>query len=281
MPATPPHAQPCIGIDFSGGTRAGRKVWIAQGHRTADRTVRIERCDRLTDLLGVAPARDIALPALRAWIARQHAAIIGMDFPFGVPAALMPRGQRWVTWCVRLGACYTDAESFRADCTRRAGGREIKRATDVAACTPLASYNLWVYRQTYHGVRDVLAPLVAADAARVVPMQRRAAGLPTLIEVCPASTLKVIDAYLPRYKGADRAAPGRGATPSATRAAIVDLLVRRTGASLPPQVRAAAVADAEGDALDAVVACLAAGGAMPPPPLPPVARREGCVFTGV
>ena len=69
---------------------------------------------------------------------------------------------------------------------------------------PFAAYNLRIYRQTFYGVRDVLAAAVARQAAAVIPMQEYAANKAWIVEACPASTLKSLGVYRP-YKGATKA----------------------------------------------------------------------------
>jgi hypothetical protein len=120
---------------------------------------------------------------------------------------------------------------------------------------PFTGYNLWVYHQTFHALRDVLAPLVADDRIRVRPMQAPAPGRASVIEVCPASTLKAEGLYDP-YKGK---APDR----RAARQALVAALVYRFGLRFAtPDLAERLVADPEGDALDAVVCAIATARAL-------------------
>ncbi len=57
-----------------------------------------------------------------------------------------------------------------------------------------------LFRQTYYGVLDLLKPLVRTKKASILPMQEAMPGLPRLIEICPASTLKAHNCYS-SYKG--------------------------------------------------------------------------------
>ncbi len=75
------------------------------------------------------------------------------------------------------------------------GGPELKRKTDRAQRTPFSPYNLRLYRQTYFGIRDMLAPLVAEGRLCCLPMQEPREGRAWAIEVCPASTLKRLGLY--------------------------------------------------------------------------------------
>lgn len=219
---------------------------------------------RLTELAGVGARRDAAMAGLRAWLATLGPARVGVDFPFSVPAAVAAN-EPWTSWLANLPRRHGDAEGFRSHCLNAAGGRELRRACDVAAATPMSPYNLRVYRQTWHGLTAVLAPLVEAGAIRVPPMQSIDNARPAVFEVCPASTLKRLDLYLPRYKG-------RGPLPRQARRRILKGLGQCCG--MARSAAQAALEDPGGDALDAIVACLAAAQAELDLNVP----REGWVY---
>jgi len=237
-----------FGLDFSGAADAGRRLWLAEGSHDAD-GFRLDRCLPGSDLPGSAARRDACLTAVVEFIAGQRHAVIGCDFPFGLPAVLM-RTKTWRDFALGFDARYADPAALRDDCMRRANGRELKRSGDRTARVPFSAYNIRLYRQTFHGIRDLLAPLVRRDAARILPMQTAWAGRPWLVETCPASTLKQAGLYL-SYKGA-------GKERRAARRRIVAGLVRQ-GLLRPlrPALRALAVADEGGDALDAIIAAAA------------------------
>lgn len=240
------------GVDFSGAAKAGERIWVAGGS-PRDHHLWIDRCQRGDTLPGSGPERTRCLKALVAFIAHDASAIFGCDFPFGLPAELvrkMGAANRWQDFLRGFAAAFATAEDFRAFCLRAAGGRELKRPTDVACRTPFAAYNLRLYRQTYYGLRDVLYPLVAQQLACVLPMQQRSAGRPWVIEVCPASTLKRLAVYKP-YKG-------RKPQHRAARAAILARLEEGGDVALAsPALREAILNDPGGDALDSVVAAVA------------------------
>lgn len=236
-----------LGIDFSGAEDAGRAIWVASGVIEAQR-LRIEWCLPGEALPGSGRQRTRCLEALRAFIAGQGAAAIGCDFPFGLPAALMGH-DRWEDFVRCFAGRFATPEAFRAYCIEAAGGRELKRLTDREARTPFAAYNLRLYRQTYFGVRDLLAPLVREGAASVPPMQAPCAGVPWLLEICPASTLKQAGLYRP-YKG-------RGEALRTARAEILDALACLIPFSLESRLRLVLLNNSGGDALDAVIAAAA------------------------
>ena len=236
------------GVDFSGGANAGKKIWIASGC-VENGALRIDECRRAQDLPGSGADRDPALAALRAFIAAQPDSAIGLDFPFSLPRALLGE-DGWPRFVESFPERFPTPESFRAACRAASGGAELKRVTDLECRTPFSPYNLRLYRQTYYGLRDVLGPLARRRRVCVLPMQPARPGRPWLLEICPASTLKRANLY-GAYKGK---------TPRhrSMRARILGWLRTEGGLSLAPAAtRSAILADADGDALDSVIAAWA------------------------
>lgn len=239
-----------VGVDFSGASQAGSAIWIAEA-RLDDGRVAIESCRAAAELPDSGQAREQCLPALVAYIARQERAIVGCDFPFSLPATLIERDS-WREFALDFGERFASAADFLADCRRRANGREIRRACDSESRVPFAAYNLRIYRQTFHGIRDVLAPLLRDKMAVVLPMERPRTDRPWVVEICPASTLKRAGLY-PSYKG--RSAEARDA-----RRRVIGGLVRRGWlAPLSPSMRRLAIDNTGGDALDSMIAAMTTG----------------------
>lgn len=254
-----------VGIDFSGGSSAGRKIWLAEGTLRGER-VDIDSLRRACDLPGSEPGRDRAIAALREWIAAQPGGtLIGCDFPFSLARAMHGHAT-WDAFTAAFAHDYPQPEALYE--AGRAAGSPVRRA-DRDARTPFAPHNLRIYRQTYYGIRDVLAPLAAAGQARILPFHDPAADLPALIEVCPASRLKAHGRYQP-YKGAGLAS---------ARARLVDWLTEQD-IMLSPALRAAAVDDPEGDALDSLIAAVCAAHALAQiaAPVDALSRIEGRVY---
>lgn len=238
-----------LGVDFSGARDAGNKIWIAEAIVTAN-GIDIDSCRQARDLPGGAVDRDRALRALVEHLAGKSDALAGLDFPFSLPRELIT-DPSWNVFVLEFAKQYPTPESFRDDCTRRAGGRELKRRTDVEARVPFSAYNLRLYRQTYWGIRDVLHRLIADDAARVIPMQTPRAGAPVIAEICPASILKQERLY-GSYKGRDPRL-------RMARASIVEQLIERRALRRPGAcVLSRMLDDTGGDALDAVIAAIGA-----------------------
>jgi hypothetical protein len=76
-----------IGIDFSGAKDALKKIWLAEGSVKGN-ALEIERCSNARDLFDPGNDRTACYRALRAYLTRQSDAIVGLDFPFGLPAKI-------------------------------------------------------------------------------------------------------------------------------------------------------------------------------------------------
>jgi hypothetical protein len=241
-----------LGIDFSGASDAGRKIWIAEG-RSAGGGAPFNLIDLrpACDLEGGAVPPAGAIAALARHIVRAPNTVAGFDFPFSIPAALIEEPS-WVDFLRAFPARFPDPDAFRDWALTKANGRELRRAADRAASTPFNSYNLRIYRQTWWGIAALLNPLVTGGAAIVRPYQRPTRrALPILTEACPACSLKSIGFY-PPYKG-------RSATHRRNRQAVVKTLIARGHLAPPPsKLRRIMIDNVGGDALDAVVAALAA-----------------------
>ena len=231
----------------------------------------IAACIRGEALPGSSRQRAECLAALRAFIRSAGEALVGVDFPLGLPHELMDR-QTWLHFIHAFADRFATPQQFRQACLGAAQGRELKRRTDIETKTPFSPYNLRLYRQTYYGLRDVIAPLVRERSVRVLPMQTSRSGLPRLIEICPASTLKQMNWYRP-YKG-------RSISQRTARLTILRLL-RREGVQLAGQLKLIVLADPEGDALDSVIAAWVAYRTLSQldrMPRDPLYQREGRVF---
>jgi len=243
------HDLPAIsrffGVDFSGAVDAGRRIRIAalEARRGA---YDLLECFSAADLPGGGPLRDAAIGALREFIAAQGPAILGLDFPFSLAGELIGRSS-WEDFARHFAEDYPTAQHLFDHGRRAANGAQ--RRTDGEARTPFAPHNLRLYRQTYYGIRDLLAPLALSGRAVVLPMQEPAAGRPWLLEMCPATTLKSLNLY----------APYKGRTPAhrKQRQKILNALVER-GLRLPAALQPALLDDVQGDALDSVIAGFAA-----------------------
>jgi len=241
---------PLHGIDFSGARQAGHGIWLAE--TTVDGgTLRVEHCESAADRFGVAE-RAPCLGRLCSFL--RDASVVGLDFSFGVPAALHDR-EDWTGMVEWVSTAAHDVDGFEELCVTAAEELSdertyLLRETDgpVGAKSP---YHWLVAAQTFYGIRDVLAACARTDEVCVRPMQEPASDDATrLCEIYPTATLASLSLPAQEYKEDDEHARDQRRT-------IVDGLEAATAIELADGVRNELVADAGGDALDAVVAALA------------------------
>lgn len=128
---------------------------------------------------------------------------------------------------------------------REAAGPEAKRQVDQRNRAPFAPTNLRMFRQTWLG----LCALGETNAV-FPPWQPAEEGRLAVVEVLPAQVARALGGGT--YKGRDAVA---------ARAALLDAAKHRCGLQVPEELERQILADAEGDALDAVFAALAAASA--------------------
>ncbi|RMF58038.1 MAG: hypothetical protein D6748_09815 [Calditrichaeota bacterium] len=190
--------QKFIGIDFSGAKDAGRHIWMTQ-LTTSTRGTRVASVFPARVLSGASVQLNPTLIALREFICEQKAGLIGMDFPFSLPKQLIKESS-WKLFLKSFPHHYLSPRNFRMKCREASPEKELKRVCDKEAKAPFSPYNLRVYRQTYYGIKEILAPLVLEGKISVPPFMPVQPSLPVVLETCPASYLKKIGSYFP-YKG--------------------------------------------------------------------------------
>ncbi|MCA9907383.1 MAG: DUF429 domain-containing protein [Anaerolineae bacterium] len=259
------------GVDFSGASDAGKFIWIAEGALDgADLCVM--NCYPAEALDDSGRPRHLALTALSKLIASSEESVFGFDFPFSLPNAQL-RTLTWLDFARAFGKRYPTAEVFYS---KHGGkGNEQRRITDERAKPPFAPANLRMYRQTYYGIRDLLAPLALSGQACVLPMMKAKPSKPWLIETCPAVTLRNLDLRLVQYKE-------RGDSGYERRATILQGL-ETIGVHLADEaLRTRVLENERGDALDSVIAALGTARALQAGTLAeandPVIRREGWIY---
>jgi len=240
----------CIyGIDFSGAKHACKKIWISKGIIN-NNSLHINECRPLSDHTKRPLDRDQCFDALKHLIASNSHAAFGLDFPFGLPETLINE-DNWDKFILKFPEQFTSADQFRQICRDATDKKELKRLTDKKSRAPFSPYNLWLYRQTYFGIHDVLYPLVRDGSTCILPMQNPEKEKPWVFEICPASTLKQEGLYN-RYKG-------KTVAHQRSRTRILDCLVEKGLIdTIPSKVRTMALGDTQGDALDSIIAAVAA-----------------------
>lgn len=233
-----------IGIDFSGARDAHKRIWIAEGEKQPH-GVRVVSLRTAGERFGLRDSEEL-FDALVKWISNQADAVMGVDVPLGLPKELV-KGD-WHSFTQGFRGRFANADQFRSWCYESAallGAKEIRRLTDREHQTPFCAYNLRLYRQTYRAFASLIEPLVRENSARFCPMQAMSRPKPTIVEVCPASTLKLRGMYI-SYKG-------RSGAHQSARSRIIESL----SCKLQDDISEQAKDDSGGDAVDALL-CLTA-----------------------
>lgn len=226
------------GVDFSGARLAGEKIWLARALFDGD-TLRVDQLLRADELADSSVERETALAAVVRTLGADDNAIAGLDFPFSLQSESL--GESDYPQFLRKSGEFADSDSFKNAFT------DGRRRTDRDGKTPFTPLNYRLYRQTFHGIRDVLRPLVE-NGAQVLPMMEPKQDALWLVEICPASTLKKEGLYL-SYKG-------KSDLQRANREKILHEVQARFGVRTEQAMDERAIADTEGDALDAILAAL-------------------------
>lgn len=254
-----------FGVDFSGARLAGRNIWVARCVAESPARLVLTSLDRLEELAGTAE-RGPALAHLVTLVCQSSAALWGMDFPFGLPIELFPKGHRWPKVFDFVNGFADDAYECGMTCVRRARrmkshpvrktAHHVRRLTDVEAKAPFDTFHYRLIYQTFFGLRDVIDPLRRSPGTAVLPFQYR--KLPTaervVVECCPSSVLKRMGLPHQNYKqptGGPLTAKRRR-----TRHAILAGLAEHVEVS--DAFRRVVMRNPGGDALDAVIAAVGA-----------------------
>ena len=239
-----------FGIDFSGTQDAGKKIWITMGISAGDALV-VEDCIRARDLPNSGKRLEACLPTIVELVRSNQNAVFGFDFPFGLARPLI-KETTWAEWLFSFHSQFKNPDDFKKKCFSQAGYQELKRHTDNEAHTPFSPCNLRLYKQSYYGISGILAPLVKDYRACILPFHTPVDGKPLILEICPASILKAHRLY-ETYKF--RSKEDR----PETRSKILEEIERLYPLIFSnPNTRQSIIADRHGDALDSLLAALAA-----------------------
>ncbi len=262
------------GIDFSGSQDAGNKIWIAKGINK-DGGLLIAECFRGRELLNLGNGLLPCLAALVKLIESSPNAAFGLDFPFGLPASLVEENS-WEEFVSAFPESYESPEAFREACRQAGDRQELKRMADIESRAPFSPYNLRIFKQTYHGINEVLRPLVRDKSACVFPFHEPVADKPWILEVCPASTLRSLGLKGLPYKACSE-------VHKRNRLRILKEVQRAGSVQIDQSpLREKIIANKDGDALDSVIAAMAVFRVLENNPVPfpmdPVYQIEGYIY---
>lgn len=276
MSPVPVSPRRVFGVDFSAAEDAGNHIWVCRAH-PGEQGIRIESVDPLSELPGGAVARDAALRALVHKVGESPRSAWGFDFSFALPAAVIATiapGARGYGAHLDVVASFGDAETMRDRCAEAGAPAELRRRADDVARTPFSPHDRHVYKQTFHGMVDVLRPLRGRPEVAVLPFDplpeagetgapgggrlafnRAAAGRTPhiyVMEVCPSSVLSTLEIAAAGYDGDDSRAAGR------RRDILGHLADTGVVRPTPRALRRRIIEQPGGDALDAVLAAIGA-----------------------
>lgn len=240
-PIALPKSGRFIGVDWSGALRAGRKIWAAAICCTEEKPPKVEFVKRpFTGLDAGGVASKFA-----DWLESESFVAAGLDFCFGVSESHLVSGLPR-TGPAALGRWIADRYRTPQD-FKSALGREDKRATDRNCGSPFAPTNLRMFRQTYWGL------LALADVKLpILPWGDSSDGA-VIIEILPAQVAKTLCRDC-RYKGRSSAA-------RLGRQRLLKEVIDTLGITISANDADRMVNDADGDALDSVLAAIAAAAA--------------------
>ncbi len=262
------------GIDFSGAAFPAQAIWIAEA-RMGPHGLEVLTIQSLAQAEALNPRTPVesCLQLLRKRLLTHRPLGVGLDFPFSLPHYLL-EALDYPSWLNHFLTRFPSVDQFWQFCRQQRP--QPMRVTDGRQQVPFSPCNLRLYRQTYWGIVGVLAPLWGKKGVRILPFQPFQNGAVHLLEICPASLLKLNGRYRP-YKG-------REPRHRDQRHRIVQWLVETYPLRISPVQKAVMIEQSGGDALDALL------GVLPPfqllrrygrIPLPahPLAAIEGWIYT--
>ena len=222
MSPVPVSPRRVFGVEFSGARDAGRHIWICRAH-PGNNGIRVESIDPLSELPGGVIEREVALQALVQKVTESSRSAWGLDFSFGLPKAVLDvlaPGVSDYTDQLRVMVSLGKAGTLLEQCTEVSPSVELRRRTDDETSTPFSPYNQRTYKQTFHGLTEVLRPLRSLPEVAVLPFDAlpqtdrqsgdrlpfnrvASADMPHIyvMEVCPASVLAKLGYPTHGYRG--------------------------------------------------------------------------------
>ncbi|MCG1002210.1 MULTISPECIES: DUF429 domain-containing protein [Halobacterium] len=241
------------GVDFSGSSTAGEKIWITEADVSSDDFV-VNSVQRIDDFLDLSSqSRDVVLrELLRDIQSRDDRTLFGFDFPFSLPEPILSQPD-WEDFVTCFPDEFLSPENLQRVCSDRArlvgeeSGVQLNRQTESDS-GGLCPYNAQIRLQTYYGIRDLLRPLTLTESAQIAPMFSPPGTQPTVIEVYPAATIQQQTELTPRgYKSNTESAADKR-----------DALLGEFLPEASEIEREHLVNDAEADGIDSLIAANAA-----------------------
>lgn len=236
-----------FGIDYSGGLNAGKKIWISEAEFLHN-SIYVKSIYSMYNKFKIKTHKESNQRIIEIVEANPDA-VFGFDFPFSIPFEAVNEST-WHGFIKNFKEKYSDDHEFRKKLRERFKGKDIKRICDIEAKTPFSPYNLRIYKQTFFGISEILNPILILGNSSILPFDNPEANKSTIMEVCPASFLKIrsSETKLPKaYKG-------NKDIHKRNRAEILEFLMyclnlKFENLSLERMI----IDDSEGDALDSLI----------------------------
>ena len=233
-----------LGIDWSGAARSGNKIWAALVKTNSNGVPVLQRVWR--PFINCTPVQVVR--QFGPWLNKTEFHVAAADFCFGLAshhqAVGMPLNR------VPPGLATWVRENYGNEPLqfKNALAPELRRVTDSICSSPFAPTNLRMFRQTFWGIRSLEG--LEID---ILPWGNVTANK-ILIETLPAMLVRRLIKGPCQYKQAGQ--PG-----NEQRASLLRALIQATKLEITEADKTLVVQDREGDAMDAILAAIAAGSA--------------------
>lgn len=239
-----PRDRQYLGIDWSGAAKSGRKIWSALVKTDSNGKPVLQRVWR--PFINCTPVQVVN--QFGPWLNKTEFHVAAADFCFGLASRHQVVGMPLNRVPPGLATWVRENYGNEPLQFKNALAPELRRVTDHICTSPFAPTNLRMFRQTFWGIRSLeglkidILPWGNATANKI------------LIETLPAMLVRRLVQGPCQYKQAGQ--PG-----NEQRALLLRALIQATGLIITEADRTLVVEDKEGDAMDAILAAIAAGSA--------------------
>jgi hypothetical protein len=178
-----------FGIDYSASRLARKKIWISECEMQK-RNLLIKDTYCLEEI-----SNKFTLQNCNTYIydliEKNKNSIFGFDFSFSIPEFFF-KDSSWEDFIFSFKKRWKTADDFKKDLLNKSNGKELKRDTEIESKVPFSTYNLWIYKQTYYGISEIIYPLLKSKICNIIPFNKLEKDIPSIMETCPASFLKFI-----------------------------------------------------------------------------------------
>jgi len=236
-----------FGIDYSASRFARKKIWISECETEKNKLL-IKSTYSLEEI-----SNKFTLQKCNTYIydlvKQDKNSIFGFDFSFSIPDFFL-KDSSWEDLIFTFKKRWKTADDFKKDLLKKSGGKELKRDTEIESKVPFSTYNLWIYKQTYYGISEIIYPLLESKICNIIPFNKLDKDIPSIMETCPASFLK----FISEKNDLSKHYKGKNKENFENRKLILNLLeknfsIKYTSDHLKNKI----LSDTEGDSLDSLL----------------------------